>query len=245
MLSLRRALLTLGVCFVVAAMCVPVDRWILKVVGPYSIDGVQGLGSIVGGDVKRELEFVQQFGAITSVIIAGFCIILLDRAKASRVIDVALACIVTALVQNVVKMAVGRPRPRVVFSSDAMDGYESPTRFTFAWNTYPLPRASEPSGYLWAHPWELSKNISSDLWSMPSSHTAAAFCLAACLTRLYPRLSPLVYTLACVVGFARVLLGAHFVSDCLVGGAMGFVTGALMMQLSLSRKLVGKLSEPA
>lgn len=236
-LTTKRAVLTLGAACVVAAALVPIDRALVKLLGPFSLDGVRGLGSLLGGDVKRELEFVQQFGAVTSVVIACVLVLLLDKARAARVFDVALACIVTALSQNVLKMMVGRPRPRVVFSEHAMPGYDDPTRFVFAWQQYPLPRPTLEGGVLWAHSWDIGKGISSDLWSLPSSHTAAAFCLAACLVRLYPRVSGLVYSLACVVGCARVLLGAHFVSDTVVGGATGFVVGALVMQLRLSRRV--------
>jgi membrane-associated phospholipid phosphatase len=236
-LTRKRAVITLLAACIVAAAFVPLDRTLVKFLGPYQLDGVRGLGSIVGGDFKRELEFVQQFGAITSVVITGFCILLLDRAKGSRVFDLAIACIATALSQNAFKMLVGRPRPRVVFSPSAMPGYDSPTHFAFAWQSYPLPRADVEGGYLWAHPWELTKNISSDLWSMPSSHTAAAFCLAACLARLYPQLRPLVWTLACIVAFARIVLGAHFVSDVVMGGAMGLIVGAFVFQLELSKRV--------
>jgi membrane-associated phospholipid phosphatase len=236
-LTARRAVLTLGVAFVVAALLVPFDRELTKLLGPFRLDGFAGLGSFVGGDIKRELEFVQQFGAVTSVVISCVLVLLLDRARAARMIDIALACIATGLSQNVIKMLVGRPRPRVVFSEHALAGYDDPTRFAFAWQQYPLPRPGTESGVLWAHSWELWKGISSDLWAMPSSHTAGAFCLAACLVRLYPRIGKLVWVLAGIVAFARVLLGAHFVSDVVVGGATGFVVGALVMQMGVGARV--------
>jgi undecaprenyl-diphosphatase len=70
---------------------------------------------------------------------------------------------------------------------------------------------------------------------MPSSHTAAACALAVVIARLYPKLTPLMIVLACIVGTARVVLGAHYPSDVVIGGALG-ATIASLMPLS-SRRL--------
>jgi membrane-associated phospholipid phosphatase len=61
--------------------------------------------------------------------------------------------------------------------------------------------------------------------SMPSGHTIAAFSVATIVARRYgnhkwvPWVS---YGLAAAVGFSRVTLSAHFVSDVFVGGALGY-----------------------
>jgi len=61
--------------------------------------------------------------------------------------------------------------------------------------------------------------------SMPSGHTIAAMSVATVIARRYGnhRWVPYVaYGLAGVVGFSRVSLSAHFVSDVFVGGALGY-----------------------
>ena len=61
--------------------------------------------------------------------------------------------------------------------------------------------------------------------SFPSGHTIAAFSIATVVARRYPhhRWVPFVaYGLAGVVGFSRVSLSAHFVSDVFMGGALGY-----------------------
>ena len=61
--------------------------------------------------------------------------------------------------------------------------------------------------------------------SFPSGHTIAAMSVATVIARRYPhhRWVPFVaYGLAGVVGFSRVSLSAHFVSDVFMGGALGY-----------------------
>jgi membrane-associated phospholipid phosphatase len=62
--------------------------------------------------------------------------------------------------------------------------------------------------------------------SFPSGHTIAAFSVATVIARRYGthhRWIPYVaYGGACLVGFSRVSLSAHFVSDVFMGGALGY-----------------------
>jgi membrane-associated phospholipid phosphatase len=61
--------------------------------------------------------------------------------------------------------------------------------------------------------------------SMPSGHTIAAFSVATIVARRYGnhRWVPYVsYGMAALVGFSRLTLSAHFVSDVFVGAALGY-----------------------
>jgi membrane-associated phospholipid phosphatase len=61
--------------------------------------------------------------------------------------------------------------------------------------------------------------------SFPSGHTIAAFSVATVISRRYPRyrwLPYVAYGLAGVVGFSRLSLSSHFLSDVFVGGALGY-----------------------
>lgn len=58
-------------------------------------------------------------------------------------------------------------------------------------------------------------------FSFPSGHSAAAFAGAWLLRRHYPRLAALWYTIAGLVGFSRIYLGAHYPGDVLSGALAG------------------------
>ncbi len=61
--------------------------------------------------------------------------------------------------------------------------------------------------------------------AMPAGHAMTAFATAAVLSRAWPRLSALFYGLALWVGLARVQQSAHWVSDIVVGAALGTLFG--------------------
>ncbi len=61
--------------------------------------------------------------------------------------------------------------------------------------------------------------------SMPSGHSMAAFATAAVLSQEWPILSPLFYTLAAWLGVARVQQSTHWMSDVLIGAAVGTLFG--------------------
>ncbi|EEY98968.1 membrane-associated phospholipid phosphatase [Vibrio sp. RC586] len=61
----------------------------------------------------------------------------------------------------------------------------------------------------------------SDRYSLPSGHTAAAFVMATLIGYIYPHWYALAIIWAGLIGFARVLLGVHFVSDVLAGALLG------------------------
>jgi len=61
----------------------------------------------------------------------------------------------------------------------------------------------------------------SGMASMPSGHTAMAFSMARVLAHLHPRQRWMYYSLASLVGLARVQRDEHFVSDVFVGALVG------------------------
>ncbi len=165
----------------------------------------------LGGDLKRALETWQQFGDLGTVIFVVILIALLDPRRLRGCVRLGIAAGLAFLVVQGLKMGIGRPRPQ----------FDEPWRFLFPWGTYSINEEIGPR-----HAWEMGSGISSDLWSMPSSHTAAAVVLGLFLAWMYPRLRGLVWFLIGVVGVSRVMLGAHYPSDVVMGAAVAiFVCG--------------------
>lgn len=196
----------------------------------------------LGGDVRRTLMFLQQFGDAASSIFALLVIFLAAPTLRRRLPDAIGAWLAAGAAVQAAKMLIGRPRPGIIFGTP-MEGWSSPTKLLFPWTAYPLPRPGPDGavGYQFRHAWEFWGGISSDLWSMPSSHTSAAAALAVILTRLVPPLRPLMLAMVIIVAASRVLFGAHYPSDVVLGGAMGGVFAALAMDGAWGGRLWSRL----
>ena len=201
----------------------------------------------IGGDVRRTLLFLQQFGDLASSVIVAIVILLLDRSMRTRMLHWIAGAVATAATTQALKMLVGRPRPRVVLDMAAHPDHATAWSFTGPLGRYPLPRSIEKggdeAGYLWAAPWEVWKDISSDLHSMPSSHTSAAAALGIALAIMYPRLTWLMVGLVAIVAAARVIFGAHYPSDVAAGATVGLLVTWAVMQWLGERENRAALSE--
>jgi membrane-associated phospholipid phosphatase len=60
--------------------------------------------------------------------------------------------------------------------------------------------------------------------SFPSGHALTIFCVAVVLSAAAPRLTPLWFIAATLLALTRALLNSHYVSDVLVGAAIGLIT---------------------
>jgi undecaprenyl-diphosphatase len=65
--------------------------------------------------------------------------------------------------------------------------------------------------------------------SMPSGHAATAFAAAGVVAYFHPRLRAPVLALAALIAISRVWLGVHYLSDVLVGAALGLAVAALLV----------------
>ncbi|WP_375752463.1 phosphatase PAP2 family protein [Vibrio sp. HN007] len=61
----------------------------------------------------------------------------------------------------------------------------------------------------------------SDRYSLPSGHTAAAFVMATLIGHFYPDAYLGSVLWASLIGTARILLGVHFLTDVVIGAALG------------------------
>ena len=185
------------------------------------------------GDLRREVESLQQYGQTLSSIVVAVAIWLQDPGHRRRLADWAAAWAVTAVFVAAGKGLIGRPRPR----------FDDPLYFLGPFGQYPISErmvAGHPVGV--RHAWEFWTGISSDLWSMPSSHTAYAACMGVVVSALYPRLRPLMIALVLFVGFARVLTGGHYPTDVLVGGAIGLLATRAALDRRWGQRLLERLA---
>jgi membrane-associated phospholipid phosphatase len=182
----------------------------------------------LGGDVRREVEALQQFGQLTFSVLVALTIWMVDPKGRRRLADWGAAFLVTAVIVVLMKGLVGRPRPL----------YDDPLCFLGPLGEYPVSAAAGVR-----HAWEFWAGISSNLWSMPSSHTAYAAVMGAFVAMTYPRVRFLMFGLVAFVGVARVVTGGHYPTDVVVGGAIGAAVTQTAVARGWGRRWIGERAE--
>ncbi|MGD9854773.1 MAG: phosphatase PAP2 family protein [Planctomycetaceae bacterium] len=151
-------------------------------------------------EIHRYLRSIEPFGTIYGhvMLMLGLSVVLPSlRRCIPRVMAATIAAGMTA---NVIKLMVGRQRPKYfdVTSASASDSFE---------RLFPF----------------LHDGVS--LKSFPSAHTAAAVAFAVLLSHLFPRGKWLFGMTAALVAVQRIEVCEHFLSDVLVAGAVGWLVG--------------------
>ncbi len=86
------------------------------------------------------------------------------------------------------------------------------------------------------------------LFSFPSNHAVNTATIAAFLQVLYPRSGWVTWPIVALVGFARVYIGAHYVTDVLGGWMLGGVIGGgaawALLQWPIFRKKLESVITP-
>ncbi|QYK48822.1 MAG: phosphatase PAP2 family protein [Phycisphaeraceae bacterium] len=167
----------------------------------------------IGGDFRRVLGWFGEYGQGGMIILTAALVFLLDKHNARRLLDYALALMLAAAATLPLKMLTGRPRPR-----ESMLETYTHLDFLGPFGAHPF---SPEVGV--RHAWEFWSDTNAALWSMPSSHVVYAVVMSVWLAALYPPLRTLAWILAALVAIARVLFGAHYPTDVIVGAALGYL----------------------
>lgn len=165
----------------------------------------------LGPDFRVELQTVQQYGQVSVTLIGMAIVWLVDPERRRRLLDWLIAVGATSLLCFLLKMSIGRPRPK----------FDDPTTFIGLWNAYPFPTKTGEVAFRYS--WDLTSRHPWDLWSMPSSHVAMAAVMSVFLVYQYPRLRSFGLIMVLVVGCCRVLFRDHYVTDVVVGATVGGV----------------------
>lgn len=74
-------------------------------------------------------------------------------------------------------------------------------------------------------------SINYSLWdfSFPSFHTMLVFCALPLISKEFPKIKIWWITFAVLVALSRIYLGLHFVSDVIIGGALGYLIGFFIL----------------
>ncbi|MEG3695028.1 phosphatase PAP2 family protein [Vibrio coralliirubri] len=99
--------------------------------------------------------------------------------------------------------------------------------YWFAKNTLKRRRPAEFSSLLHSH------IVPSDKYSLPSGHSAAAFVMATLIGHFYPSLYLFSLVWATAIAGSRILLGVHFLTDVLIGVALGIACTSLAISFIL------------
>lgn len=74
--------------------------------------------------------------------------------------------------------------------------------------------------------------------SFPSGHVTISFAAAVVLQQLFPRIAWFWYLFAGLVGFSRLYINAHYLSDVMAGALLGYLIGLGTIYLASKNKLL-------
>jgi lipid-A-disaccharide synthase-like uncharacterized protein/membrane-associated phospholipid phosphatase len=105
----------------------------------------------------------------------------------------------------------------------------------------PRPSSGLPDGFQWLE-------LDWAFHSFPSGHAAHCFGIIGAWLVLKPRTATWLALGGCIVCWARLCLGRHYLSDCIVGGAIGLTTGVSFglaaLRVRMSQRLPALTTAP-
>ena len=78
-------------------------------------------------------------------------------------------------------------------------------------------------------------------YSFPSGHTTVAFSLAVLLSNMNEGLRIYLFGVAVLVGFSRIYLGVHYVTDVVAGAVVGYIISRIFLE-KFSDEITSKIN---
>jgi hypothetical protein len=176
------------------------------------------LAAIAGnwdGSIARALTPQPGLSSILLGLSLVICLIaamfILSQSSGQLVIRWATGFIALFLICRILPMLIGRPRPLL----------NDPSYFNSPFGQYPLSSAAGIR-----HAWEFWIPGISTLWSMPAREAAYAFFAASTI----PRWRPAFIILAALTAAGSALTSSHYLSDAIIGAAIGTAAGRSVMR---------------
>ncbi len=171
------------------------------------------------GMLRQAIGSFREFGQAMAAIVAICIVATFDRRREAFIAALLLAEALAAGGYNAGKLTIGRYRPSAAIDLRSTD--DGPDRLTILQGMQP--------GDSWVgwSPW----NKDSKKQSFPSGHTGAAVVLAITLSAFYPRLRWLLWPLAIGCGLSRYLDAVHWLSDCWIGGLIGYAAARISLMI--------------
>lgn len=186
---------TSAVCLLLALSTLPIDVPFARFM----------LNHRLAGDFYRLVNFAEVFAHGLGVAMICLVIFALDPLNRRSLVRIASCAFGAGLAANALKLIVARQRPHA-FLQQAV----AATRGVGDTFLGLLPHASQ----------QFPEPGSHTIQSFPSAHTATAVAFAFALSWRYPRGKWLFAAFAMLAAFQRIVVGAHYLSDTLVGAAV-------------------------
>lgn len=148
--------------------------------------------------IREVVENTEPFGHAVGVVFILIAIYVLDVSRRFAIPRIAMATFGAGLLTNILKLIIGRSRPRTCDIPELTSFTETFTGLFPLWNG-------------------ITKSQ-----SFPSAHTTVAVAFAVMLAHFYPRGRWMFFALATCVAIGRTQCLAHFPSDVFFGAALGW-----------------------
>lgn len=204
--SFSRPLLMLAAVFAIAgcaalAVDLPVSYVFLMKAGP--------VWDVVRRAIFKLVQPAESFANGLGVLFIVMTIFAIDVRGRRYLLRLTMAVYTSGLLANVVKMCVGRQRPKAFFDQEL----------------FAFPGGSLETFGDW-FPWA---SLGYAGQSFPSGHTATAAALAILLAWRYKHAAWIFYLLAVLAAWQRITFGHHYLSDTLFAAAIGCVAGVIYL----------------
>lgn len=207
--SWNRSWVAIGVCAALGVAALPLDLSVSQLIH----------ADHLRGDFRKLFTLAQVFSHGVGVAWVALTMFVLDCVRRPWM-PRTLACAATGgLLAHAAKALVVRARPTVFGHDVRGEGLvEFPGSVWNSFSSYAELAAQDTNWFDYMY------------HSMPSGHTATAVGLAMGLTTLYPRGRWVFYSIAVLAGLQRIVTSAHYLSDVLMGAAIGIFGATMCLQ---------------